>query len=90
MLLHRVQPLGKAEVPEEDVIPGGEEHVLRLDVPVDHAPAVEVGHSAPHLSEYVTSAGLRKFACQEKIHFRIYICSLSSRDMRCYLGLLSL
>ena len=77
MLLHRVQPLGKAEVPEENVIPGGEEHVLRFDVPVDHAPAVEVGHSAPDLAEYVTSARLRKFACQGRICFRFFFCSPS-------------
>ena len=77
MLLHRVQPLGKAEIPEENVIPGGEEHVLRFDVPVDHAPAVEVGHSAPDLAEYVTSARLRKFACQGRICFRFFFCSPS-------------
>ena len=64
MLLHRADPGGEPEVPEEDLLPAGEEHVLRLDVPVDHAAGVEVADGAADLTEYSPSSVLREPPCQ--------------------------
>ena len=55
MLLHRVQSLGKAKVSQENMVGVGEEHILRLDVAMDHAVLVHVIHSAANLDKYLTS-----------------------------------
>ena len=67
VLVRLLHPRGEPEVPEQDVIlqvPGGEEDVLGLDVPVDHPPAVEVTHGGQDLEEYSPSSVLREPPCQ--------------------------
>ena len=62
MLVCLLQPGGEPEVPEENVISGGEENVLCLDVPVDQTAAVHVVDSAADLLEYHSSPVLRELS----------------------------
>ena len=65
VLLYLVESGGKPKVPDHHLVPGSEEHVLCLDVPVYHTLAVHVADRAGYLTKDDLGSLLGQLPCNK-------------------------